>query len=193
MVATRSENVTLAFVKAAIALIFLGYIIGYTASSAASSALDQALLNFTGQTLVPQSAISIFEWLLVAIVVSDIVIGVAYVLLTFGLQEPSGRLELYVAFIAQIAVAILVSYIIGGVLVAGSSVTITSLANGTIDVSQLRNLQTKLQYLELASLIPAGLFADAFHRAYSRINDGDLPERPRPRTLSPDQPRYMRT
>lgn len=178
------------FVKGAIALIILGVIIIYTAAVVVSSALDQALLTFTGQTLVPQSVISIFEWLLVAIVVTDIVIGVAYVLLTFDLQERSGRLELYLAFVVQLAVAILISYVIGGVLVAGSSVTITSLSTGTIDVSQIRNLQTQLQYLELAGLIPAGLFADAYYRVYSRINDGDLPERPKP--LSSTSPRYMK-
>ena len=154
------------------------------AGLATTASLAQIYLNGAGQASQSQSFISIFEGLLVGLVISGIVLGVAFVLLTYDLQDSSGRLELYVAFAAQLIVGILVAYVFGGILASTSSSP-----SGALDVTQLRNLQTQLQLLELSGLIPAGLFADAYYRAYSRINKGELPQRARP--LGRTSSRYM--
>lgn len=172
------------YVKGSLALVILGIIIAFAVALTASS-LDQLSSGGTGQALQLQSVTSTFDGILVGLIIGGVVGGVAYVLLTYDLQERSGRFELYVAYVSQIIVWILIAVVFSGLVAAASSGPA-----GGFDISQIRSLQSQLQYLQLAGLIPAGLFADAYYRVYSRINDGYLPERARP--LSSTSPRYMR-
>lgn len=172
-----------AYVKGSLVLVILWNIIGFAVAFTASLSLNQVSLGGTGQALQSQSVTSIFGGVLASLVISGVVLGIAYVLLTYDLQERSGRLELYAAFVSQILVGILVAVVFSGLVAATSS--------GGFDLLQIRSLQTQLQYLQLAGLIPAGLFADGYYRIYSRINKGTLPQRHRP--LSATSPKYMRT
>ena len=121
---------------------------------------------------VEQALVSEFDDLIISILIGGAVMGMAYVIFTYALQDSAGRVLLYIAFATQLAVAVLVAYIVGPQ-VAGA--VAQSFSTGTFDPSPLRDLQAQLQVLRLIGLIPAVIFAVAYYKAYSRITKGEVP------------------
>lgn len=89
-----------------------------------------------------------------------LIVGIAYILLTYALQKRTGRMLLYVAYASSVALSILVLLFIGG---------------RTFNTFSLGALQTELQQLQLLALIPDGIFVVAYYIAYRRIDNGEIP------------------
>ena len=131
-----------------------------------------ATLSGGGQTAIDQALVSAFNDLIIGALVGGAVIGIAYVVFTYALQDSTGRILLYIAFATQVALSVLVAYIISPQ-VAGA--VTQSFSSGTFNPFPLSALQSQLQFLQLLSLIPAAIFAMAYYRAYSRIRKGEVP------------------
>ena len=131
-----------------------------------------ATLSGGGQTAIDQALVSAFNDLIIGALVGGAVIGIAYVIFTYALQDSMGRVLLYIAFATQLAVSVTVAYIVSPQ-VAGA--VTQSFSSGTVDPSPLSALQAQLQFLRLLGLIPAAIFAFAYYRAYSRIAKGEVP------------------
>jgi hypothetical protein len=161
------------FVIGSVVLYCLGSVILFADYFVFGLSLFQVALRGETQAVLTKSLIDAFNGLLVGIVASIVVIAVAYVLFTYALQDPSGRLLLYVAFVVQLAFGILDAYILSGQIASAVS---QSFQGGSYDPSPITSLQSQLQYQQLLELIPAGLFAIAYYRVYSRISKGEIPQ-----------------
>jgi MFS family permease len=131
-----------------------------------------AALSGGGQTAIDQALVSAFNDLIIGVLVGGAVVGIAYVIFTYALQDSTGRVLLYTAFATQVTISALVAYIISPQ-VAGA--VAQSFSGGTFNPYPLSVLQAQLQFLQLLSLIPAVIFAIAYYRAYSRIKRGVVP------------------
>src|SRR5947209_616692 len=129
-------------------------------------------LSGGSQTAIEQALVSAFNDLIIGVLISGAVIGIAYVIFTYALQDSMGRVLLYIAFATQLAVSVTVAYIVSPQV---SGAVTQSFSSGTFDPSPLSALQAQLQFLRLLGLIPAAIFAFAYYRAYSRIAKGEVP------------------
>jgi hypothetical protein len=163
---SHSSYVLLSVVVYCVGLI-IAFIVGalFTASiiSAASTA---------SQVAIQQGLISAFNDLVVGVLLSGAVLGIAYVIFPYALQNRTGRILLYIAFATQLAVSILVVNIL---IVQVTGAVNQSFSNGTFNPSPLRSLQGQQQFLQLLGLIPSAIYAIAYYNAYSRINKGEVP------------------
>jgi MFS family permease len=139
-----------------------------------------AALSGGGQTAIDQALVSAFNDLIIGVLVGGAVVGIAYVIFTYALQDSTGRVLLYVAFATQVTLSALVAYIISPQ-VAGA--VTQSFSSGTFNPYPLSVLQAQLQFLQLLSLIPAVIFAIAYYRVYSRIKRGVVPPSATPPVL----------
>ena len=161
------------FVKISVGLYFLGFAIIFVAALIFGFVLIQVFLGVGSRGMNVQSVIELFNGLLITGVISAVVVGIAYVLFTYALQDSSGRLLLYVSFAAYLATSVLTSYIVSSQVASAAS---QSFATGTFDPSPITALRSQLQYLGLLGLIPAGLFSVSYYRVYSRIRKRELPQ-----------------
>jgi hypothetical protein len=160
------------FVISSVVLYILGSVILFVDYFVFGLTLFQVAIRGGSQAVLTKSLIDAFNGLLVGIVASVVVISVAYVLFTYALQDPSGRLLLYIAFVVQLAFGILDAYLLSGQIAGAVS---QSFQGGSYDPSPITSLQSQIQYQQLLWLIPAGLFAIAYYRVYSRISRGEIP------------------
>ena len=150
----------------------IGLVIAFVAGFLFGFSFLSAALSGGRQALVEQALVSEFNDLIISILISGAVMGIAYVIFTYALQDSMGRVLLYIAFATQLAVSVTVAYIVSPQ-VAGA--VTQSFSSGTFDPSPLSALQAQLQFLRLLSLIPAAIFAFAYYRAYSRIAKVEVP------------------
>lgn len=155
-----------------IGIYVLGTLIVIVGSFAFLSDVTSAPYNagVNGTTLT-QYLTSSFEGLLVTAAVGAAIIGVANVLFTYALQNRNGRVLLWCAYAAGIAVAIVEFSIISPLISNFVSQTFTG---GTYDPAPLRTLQGQLQAAGLLGFIPAALYAAAYYLAWSRIDEGQV-------------------
>jgi len=150
----------------------VGFAIAFVAGFFFGFSFVTSTLSGGSQVAIEQELVSAFNDLIIGFLVSGAVIGIAYVVFTYALQDSAGRVLLYIAFATQLTVAVLVASIVTPQV--ASAVT-QSFSTGTFNPSPLRDLQGQLQFLQLLSLIPAVIYAIAYYKAYSRINRGELP------------------
>jgi len=150
----------------------IGLVIAFVAGFLFGFSFLSAALSGGRQALVEQALVSEFNDLIISILISGAVMGIAYVIFTYALQDSMGRVLLYIAFATQLAVSVTVAYIVSPQ-VAGA--VTQSFSSGTFDPSPLSALQAQLQFLRLLGLIPAAIFAFAYYRAYSRIAKVEVP------------------
>jgi len=153
----------------------IGFVIAFVAGFSFGFSFASAALSGGSQAAVEQELISAFNDLIISILISGAVMGIAYVIFTYALQDSAGRVLLYIAFATQLAVAVLIAYVVSPQ-VAGA--VAQSFSTGTFDLSPLGDLQAQLQVLRLIGLIPAAIFATAYYKAYSRITKGEVPPPP---------------
>ncbi len=165
--ATHSRNVILSIV-----LFFIG--IGISAAGG----IVLAGIFFAGFAGAPtqaavQSALTTY---LIIGIVGSIISGLASILFIFALQNQTGRLLLFAAYGASIAIQIATF-----VLLSGTFAQILSSAfpggtyNATAAAAALANFTSQASSLALLSVIPALLFAAADYIVWSRINRGEIP------------------
>lgn len=159
--ATHSRNVVISIV-----LFILGVIVAFAvAVIVALSNLPSIVTPGGGmsQPAVLQAAMS--AGLAGGIAVA-LVIGIAEILFIYGLQVQTGRLLLWAAYGANLALSIAI-YVVISPLVPGIQ---TSVNYDAVSGQQAT--------LELLRVIPVALFVAADYLAWSRINRGEIPEHP---------------
>jgi len=163
-----------------VAIYCVGAAIGSVA--AFSPVFTSAMLRGSSQAAAAQELVSAFNELIIGVLVGSAVIGVAYVIFTYALQDSAGRVLLYIAFATLLVFQVLLAYIISPQ-VAGA--VKQSFSSGTFDPTPLRDLQAQLRLLELLNLVPAAIFAIAYYRAFSRIKNGEVPPKTPVESVAP--------
>lgn len=140
---------------------------------AVASATISSITNGTpNTTAISQSLSSSFNLLLILAVVGGAILGVAEVLFTYGLQKQTGKILLWTAYAAALAVSIVTFLIISPLITNAAS---QAFSGTTYNPAAFSNLQSQEQVLELLNFIPAIIYAIAIYMARSRIQNGELP------------------
>lgn len=147
------------------------FVVGIAGSFALGFALAIALVPvILGQTADPNALQNAFTTLFVGEIILAAVAGIASVLFTYQLQNPTGRILLWAGYGSSVGVQVAVFLIAAPLLQDAVSQYI---ASG--DPSALLALQGQTGVLELLSVIPALIFTGANYIAWSRINRGEIP------------------
>jgi hypothetical protein len=144
-----------------------------------------AVFNATSNTSIvtPDSITNAFNILLITIIISAVLSGVATVFLTYALQQSIGRILLLAAYISSLALTI-VNSIVTFQGIAGA--INEAFANGRYNPAPLQALQSQQNPLQLLTIIPTLVFALVFYMVWDRIVKGELPES----VTVPTPPRY---
>lgn len=110
-----------------------------------------------------------FNDLLVGLIITGAVIGIAIIVFTYAIQDRLGRVLLLAGYISSLSVGIFVLSVIG------SQVT-TALQSASLSFA-VSSLQSREQLLRLLGFIPAIFYATAYYRVWQRIDRGELPSR----------------
>lgn len=167
---THSRNVIISIV-----MFFLGIVVAVVV---VVIAVFSNLSGFIGPGGVPQPAalVSALGAALIGGIVGAAIIGIAEVLFTYALQNPIGRVLLWAAYGANVALSVVIFAIISPQL---SSILSTG------DYNRLAGQQGTLQLL---GVIPTALFAAADYLAWSRISHGEIPAPPAAPPMAPTAP-----
>lgn len=154
---THSRNVIISIV-----MFFIGIVVAVVV---VIIAVLSSLSGLLGPGGVPQMAalVSALSAALIGGMVIAAIIGIAELLFTYALQNQTGRILLWAAYGANLALSVAIYAIIGPQL---SSILVTG------DYNRLVGLQGTLQLL---GVIPIALFAAADYLAWSRISRGEIP------------------
>lgn len=150
--------------------IVIGAYVGF-----ASDVTSASITNAGGpvsSTLLAQTLSLSFEALLVGAAVGGAIVGLAHVLFTYAIQNRNGRILLWCAYAASIAVSIVEFSIIGPLI---SNAAAQSFTGSTYDPAPFSNLQSQLQAVALLGFIPAGIYATAFYSVWSRLDNSGIP------------------
>ncbi len=168
---THSRNVIISIV-----LFFVGILVAITI------AVIVALSNFssfiTGGGPTPAALASAINAILIGGIVGAAIIGIAEVLFTYGLQAQTGRILLWAAYGANVALSVAIYAII------------SPLLGGIVTQSDYNNLFGQRATLQLLNVIPAALFAGADYLAWSRISRSEIPAPPAAPTMAPTAPPF---
>ncbi len=127
-----------------------------------------------------------FSNLLIGSVFVSAILGFAYVLFTYAIQDRMGRILLWAGYVAYVAIAVAVYLILAPAI--ADAVT-QAFASGTYDPAPINALQGRQLLFGLLNVIPYLLFAAAFYLVWSRISRGELPARAgQPTASSPPPP-----
>ena len=137
--------------------------------------LSTALAQLSGSATPEQIAAAVqsaFNTFLLGAIVVAAISGIASVLFTYALQNPTGRILLWAGYGANLAVSIAVFVVIGAALSAALAL---ATSGGSFDETPILAVQVQITTLGLLSAIPAVLFAGANYIAWSRISRGEIP------------------
>lgn len=155
----HSRNVVLSIVLFIVGIVVVIAVAVYVAVSSISGVIGPGgTVNIT-----PAFLASVASAGLVGGILSAIIIGIAELLFTYGLQAQTGRVILWAAYGANIALSIALFVILSPLYGA----VVTSADYDTV-------LGTQQAYA-LLSVIPSLLFAAADYLAWSRINRREIP------------------
>lgn len=147
-------------------------------------ALFVAISNLSGiigpggtVNLTPAFLASTLNATLLGGILAAFIIGIAEVLFTYGLQAPPGRLVLWAAYGANVALSLAVYLIVSPRL------------GGVATQADYNSIAALRDSYALLNVVPALLFTAADYLAWSRINRGEIPvPGPAPSGLSPAAP-----
>ena len=144
-----------------------------------------AVFNAASNTSIvtPDSITNAFNILLITIIISAALSGLATVFLTYALQQSIGRILLLAAYISSLALTI-VNSIVTFQGIAGA--INEAFAHGRYNPAPLQALQSQHNPLQLLTIIPTLVFALVFYMVWDRIVKGELPES----VTVPTPPRY---
>jgi len=163
------------FVIASLIIYLIG--LGIVFINAFGFGFSLATAAFSNPNSIGQAVIDAFNQFLIVLVIGGAVTGIAVLLFTYALQNSTGRILLWTGFASNLAVGILIFYIISGEV---TSELQPGTSSGTSVISILLALQGQIQVLSLLNLVPAVMSATAFYLVRSRINHGELPQAPGP-------------
>lgn len=183
----HSKNVVLSIV-----VFFLGIGIGFVGALVLALAAAPELVS--GNLVATTNALrSLFSNVLVVIVIGGVVTGLASVLFTYALQNPTGRMLLWAGYGATIAVQIAIFVFlapeIDGIADVVAREIVTRTNDPTAIASATAALTDRIGSFFYLSAIPAILFAIADYLVWNRINRGEIPAPPpapaAPPTMAP--------
>ncbi len=156
---THTRNVLISII-----LFIIGIVVVVGFALAAALANIGSVVGPGGQVnLTPGFLASTANAGLLAAIVSAIVLGIAEVLFTYALQAQPGRILLWAAYGANIALAVAFYLILSPLFTAVATMADFDAASAT------------QQTYALLTVVPALLFAGADYLAWSRINRGEIP------------------
>jgi hypothetical protein len=166
------------FVVVVIAAIIFAFSIATAASTATSPS-----------QLIPivSSALNSF---LIGVIVGGAITSFSFVLITYAIQNQTGRILLWLAYGVSLALEVAIFLIITPQF---SSALNASIASGTYNSAPIDALRGQISSLGVVNLIPYTLYAIAYYLVYSRVNRGEIPPRttnqpPTPQMPSPTAP-----
>jgi hypothetical protein len=171
----HSRNVMTAlglFIVGVIGAIVLGVIFAISLISSISGQDPRTVATAFGNAL---------NTLLIGAIILAAISGIGSVLFTYGLQQQMGKIILWAAYLASIAVTIVVFAIINSAIQQAIN---DAVAGGTYNSAPLLALQNQQASLNLLNAIPSLLFAAAAYLAWARVNRGEIP----PPTTPPAMP-----
>jgi len=152
------------------------YLAGGTATAIGTFALLFAdfsiVLNRTSLSAQQQALNSAYSEMLIAGLIGWALIGIAFSLFTYALQNSTGRRLLYTAYAAMVAVYGFVFYKIFPQVAGTVSI---AFSNGAYDSAPIRALLAQQQQLDLLAFIPAVIYAIAYYQVYQSISRGEIP------------------
>jgi uncharacterized membrane protein len=152
------------------------YLAGGAATTVGTFALLFAevsiMLNRTSVSAQQQGVTSAYNEMLIGSLIGWALIGVAFSLFTYALQNSTGRLLLYGAYATIVAVYGFVFYVIFPQ--AASTVSL-AFSTGAYNSAPIRALLAQQQQLDLLAFIPAVIYAIAYYQVYQRIARGEIP------------------
>jgi len=119
-----------------------------------------------GGAPTPAALASALNAILIGGIVGAVIVGIAEVLFTYALQAQTGRILLWAAYGANMALSVAIYAILSPLLA------------GVLTQSDYNGLVGQQSTLGLLSVIPAALFATADYLAWSRISRGEIPAPP---------------
>ncbi len=120
-----------------------------------------------------EAIMSAFNGLLIGIIVGTAISGIAYILLTYALQQQTGRVLLFAAYALSLTISILNLLLIGPLV---SQAVADAVSGGVFNPAPIQELQNQMQLLGLLGLIPSSMYGLAYYLAWSRINKSELPQ-----------------
>ena len=178
--ATHSRNVIIAivvFFVGIISAIAIGVMLGVALYAASTGSSDPAT--------VANAFVNALNNFLIGLIVVSAIVGIAYVLFTYALQQQIGKVLLWAGYAASVAIAIAV-YVVISQLFATAIAQATS--GTTYDPGPLLAVQAQSTALGILSVIPSILFAAATYLAWSRVNRGEIPAPSVPPGMPPGMP-----
>jgi hypothetical protein len=160
-----------------IVLFFVALAFAFSVASAASSATSASAL-----IPVLNSALNSF---IIEAIIGGAISSFAYVLITYAVQNQTGRILLWAAYGISLAMEVVIFLIITPQI---STALNASIATGTYDPTPIRALQAQISSLGILSLIPNAIYALAYYLVYSRVNKGEIPPRTTTQPPSPPTP-----
>lgn len=157
--ATHSRNVVLSIVLFIVGLL----VVAGVAVIAALSNIGSIVGPGGSVNLTPAFLASTANAGLIGAIVSAIIVGIAEVLFTYALQAQTGRLLLWAAYGANIALAVVLYLLVSPQYAA------------VVTQDQYLAAAASQQTYALLSVIPALIFAAADYLAWSRISRGEIP------------------
>ena len=171
--AAHSRNVVIAIVLFFVGLVVEGILIGASFFMAQSTIVP-------GQTTAAQLTASLTSFVndtLLSAIVGAVITGLASVFFTYALQNQAGKLLLWAAYGAnvalQVAIYLIVSPLIGP---AVATAVNQSMAAGSYQSAAIDALTAQITAYSYLTVISALLYTGANYLAWSRIKKGEIPE-----------------
>ena len=162
---THSRNVVLSVV-----IYVIGLVIGIIVAVSFGFSLASIQISGASGTSATEALSAAFNDLLVGIIITGAVIGIATIVFTYAIQDRLGRILLLAGYFSSLSVGILVFSVV-------SSQVTTALRNSASLASAVDSLRSQAQLLRLLGFVPAVFYALAYYRVRQRIDRGELPSR----------------
>ncbi len=137
-----------------------------------SASINRSVNGTFNQTVVSQALASSFNGLLIAAAIGGAIIGIANVLFTYAIQNRSGRIILWSAYVAGLAVSVITILVISPLITNAFQ---QAVSGGKYNPAPISALQFQQSVLGLLGYIPALLHAVALYSVVSRINRREIP------------------
>ncbi len=160
----HARNVVLSVV-----LYVIGLVIGIlVALSFGFSVAEIQMSGASGSSAAGALSVA-FNDLLVGLIITGAIIGIAIIVFTYAIQDRLGRILLLAGYFSSLSVGIFVLSVIS------AQVTI-ALQSASLS-SAVSSLQSQAQLLRLLGFIPGIIYATAYYRVRQRVERGELPSR----------------
>ncbi len=140
--------------------------------SVISASINSSLSGTFNQNTVSQALASSFNGLLIAAAIGGAIIGIANVLFTYAIQNRDGRIILWSAYVAGLAVSVVTILVISPLITSAFQ---QAVSGGRYNPAPISALQFQESVIGLLGYIPALLYAVALYLVVSRINRREIP------------------